>query len=125
MGVCNTTRRRTIGAVMNDSNHGVMNDDDVFTLENPSVPAPHSDMSGDNAEESQQYLGVQKITSSPTGTRTSIVNEFASKISSNECKYKIRSMTNRCRTGINANIRLHLVNAYEKSKITLEKPGNK
>ena len=119
---CNTTRRRTIGAVMADGNHSAMNRGDAVPLQNASIAPSHSDMSGDD-DESQQSASIQNKNSPPARKRTSLVNEFADKMSSNEYKCKLCSKIYRCGTGTNANIRRHLanvhgkVNLYSKSQI--------
>lgn len=85
---CNTTRRRTIGAVMADGNHSAMNRGDAVPLQNASIAPSHSDMSGDD-DESQQSASIQNKNSPPARKRTSLVNEFADKMSSNEYKCKL------------------------------------
>ena len=93
----NVSRRRTIVTVMNDGNQDNLNDGEVVGRNNPSIPPNQSDMSGDeDAEESQRCIGVEKKISP---TRTSMVHEFAEKVSPKEYKCKLCSKIYRCGTG--------------------------
>ena len=56
-------------------------------------------------------------TPSSTRTRVSPVHKFADKISSHEYKCKLCLKTYRCSTGTNANIRRHLAQTHEKTKL--------
>ena len=117
----NASRRRTIVTVMNDGSHDSLNDGEVIGRNNPSIPPNQSDMSGDeDGEESQRCVDVEKKISP---TRTSMVNEFADKISPNEYKCKLCSKIYRCGTGTNANIRRHLVKCSWEDHFVFQKPS--
>lgn len=109
----NATRRKTVPTTKNAGNQSGTNDE-VVVLGNKSENQPHTDMSGDDDEKSERSLESQKQTPPSSRTQTSMVNEFAEKLSSNEYKCKLCTKTYRCGTGTNANIRRHLANAHGK-----------
>ena len=79
-----------------------------------TIVAMAGDCSQDDVQRPEQHVGTdQKI--SPT--RSSIVSQFADKLSPNEYKCKLCSKTYRCGTGTNANIRRHLANAHGKTNL--------
>lgn len=113
--VSSAARRRTMVAVVNDCSQTGVNDDGVVVPpHNSSLPLSQSDMRGDDEQPSEKLIATDKKISP---NRSSIVLQFAEKVSPNEYKCKLCSKSCRCGTGTNASIRRHLANAHGKTDL--------